>query len=191
EGFAVLYPFQSTRDHGFRKVLLEPGHPQIVLDQQIIAVGSIESSVGSGLFDGVVARIDADGTPSAGFGTDESGYRVDSTGHDLSFNDAVLEPNGNLLVAGTVRGNSNPATTLDYYVTRFLPDGSTDNDGFNPPTGFSLVNLDGSNDLANAIALRNDRIIVAGTSLVGTTPPNTDFSAVGLLRDRIFANGYD
>ncbi len=191
EGFAVLYPFQTTRDHGFRKVLLEPGHPQIVLDQQVIAVGSIESAPGSGLYEGIVARIEPDGTPSAGFGTGGSGYRVDNTGHDLTFNDAVLEANGNLLVAGTIRGNSNPATTLDYYVTRFLPDGSTDQDGFNPPTGYSLVNLDGANDLANAIALRNDRIIVAGTSLVGTVPPNTDFSAVGLLRDRIFANGLD
>ena len=80
---------------------------------------------------------------------------------------------------------------MDYYVTRFRPDGSTDVDGFNPPSGFSLVDLGGSNDMANAIALRNDRIIVAGTSVVGTVPPNTDFSAIGLLRDRIFADGLD
>jgi uncharacterized delta-60 repeat protein len=191
DGFAVLYPIHTTRNHAFRKVILEPGHPQIVIDQQIVAVGSIESDVGSDLYEGIVARIDADGTPTAGYGTGGTGYRVDNTGHHLVFNDAVRESNGNLLVAGTIRANSNPATTLDYYVTRLLPDGSTDQDGFNPPTGFSLVNLDGSNDLANAIALRHDRIIVAGTSLVGTVPPNTDFSAIGLLRDRIFANGYD
>lgn len=191
DGYAVRYPFQTTRNHAFRKVILEPGHPQLVIDQQIIAVGSTETDVGSDLYEGIVARIDPDGTPTAGYGTGGSGYRVDNTGHDLVFNDAVRESNGNLLVAGTIRGNSNPATTLDYYVTRFLPNGSTDQDGFNPPTGFSLVNLDDSNDLANAIALRNDRIIVAGTSLVGTVPPNTDFSAIGLLRDRIFANGLD
>ena len=191
DGFAVLYPFQSTRNHVFRKLLLEPGHPQLVLDQQIVAIGSIETEIGSGLHDGLVARIDADGAPHLGFGTGGSGYRVDGTGHDLDFNDMVMEPNGNLLVAGTIRGNSNPATTMDYYVTRLLPDGSTDHDGFNPPTGFSLVNLDGSNDIANAIALQNDRIIVAGGSLTGEAPPNLDFSAIGLLRDRIFANGFD
>lgn len=191
DGFAVLYPFQSTRNHVLRKLVLEPGHPQLVFDQQIVAVGSIETDVGSDLYDGLVARIDVDGMPHEGFGMQGSGYLIDTTGHDLVFNDMVREANGNLLVAGTIRGNSNPATTTDYYVTRFLPDGSTDDDGFNPPTGFSLVNLDGSNDIANAIALQNDRIIVAGGSLVGTTPPNLDFSAVGLLRDRIFANGYD
>ena len=191
DGFAVLYPFQSTRDHTLRKLILEPGHPQIVLDQQIVAVGSIETEPGSGLYEGLVARIDADGMPHEGFGTQGSGYRIDNTGHDLAFNDMVREPNGNLLVAGTIRGNSNPATTMDYYVTRFRPDGSTDVDGFNPPSGFSLVDLGGSNDMANAIALRNDRIIVAGTSVVGTVPPNTDFSAIGLLRDRIFADGLD
>lgn len=191
DGFAVLYPFQSTRNHVLRKLILEPGHPQIVLDQQIVAIGSIETDIGSGLYDGLVARIDTDGMPHEGFGTQGSGYRIDATGHDLQFKDMVREPNGNLLVAGTIRGNSNPATTMDYYVTRFLPDGATDNDGFNPPTGFSLVNLDGSNDIANAIALQNNRIIVAGGSLTGEAPPNLDFSAVGLLRDRIFANGFD
>ena len=104
----------------------------------------------------------------------------------------VREPNGNLLVAGTIRANSNPAVTLDYYVTRFLPNGDTDGDGFNPPSGFSLVNVSGSNDVANAIALQGKRIVVAGGSLTDVgPPPNFDFSAIGLLRDRIFANGFD
>jgi hypothetical protein len=172
--------------------VLEPGHPQLVLDQQIVAVGSIETDIGSNLYDGLVARIDADGMPHEGFGSGGSGYRIDSTGNNLEFKDMVREPNGNLLVAGTIRANSNPATTMDYYVTRFRPDGSTDVDGFNPPSGFSLVNLDGSNDVANAIALHDRRIIVAGGSLTAVgPPPNFDFSAIGLLRDRIFANGYD
>ena len=174
----MLYPFQSTRDHALRKLILEPGHPQIVLDQQIVAVGSIETEPGSGLYEGLVARIDADGLPHEGFGTQGSGYRIDNTGHDLAFNDMVREPNGNLLVAGTIRGNSNPATTMDYYVTRFRPDGSTDVDGFNPPSDFSLVDLGGSNDMANAIALRNDRIIVAGIS--GGQAPGPQFDYQGI-----------
>jgi uncharacterized delta-60 repeat protein len=192
DGTVFLFPFGSTRNHNLSKLILEPGHPQLVLDQQIVIAGSIETEVGSDLYDGLVARIDADGQPSEGFGTEASGYRIDNRGHDLQFNDMVREPNGNLLVAGTIRANSNPATTMDFYVTRFLPDGATDDDGFNPPSGFSLVNLDGSNDIANAIALQNHRIIVAGGSLTSVgPPPNLDFSAIGLLRDRIFANGFD
>jgi uncharacterized delta-60 repeat protein len=192
DGSVFLFPFQSLRNHSLKKLVLEPGHPQIVLDQQIVAVGSIETEIGSDLYDGLVARIDANGVPHDGFGTEGSGYRIDATGHDLAFNDMVREPNGNLLVAGTIRANSNPAVTLDYYVTRFLPNGDTDGDGFNPPSGFSLVNVSGSNDVANAIALQGKRIVVAGGSLTDVgPPPNFDFSAIGLLRDRIFANGFD
>ena len=172
-------------------LVLLPGHPQLLLDQTVIAVGSINDQIGSELRYGLVARIGADANPVAGWGTGGSGYRLDNTGVDLVFNDIALDANGGLLAAGTIRANANPATTLDYYVTRFLPNGSTDHDGFNPPSGFSLVDLDGSNDVANAIALQKARIIVAGGSLVGTTPPDFDFSAIGLLRDRIFANGFD
>lgn len=188
---AVLYPIQSTRDHSFTEVALLPGLPGLLLDQTIMAAGSIESAVGSGLYDGLLAKILPTAIPEAEFGTGGSGYRIDSRGNDLKFNDVKLESNGNILVVGTIVANSNPATTMDYYVTRFLPDGSTDQVGFNPPVGYSLVNLGGSSDIANALVLQKDRIVVVGASLVGTSPPNLDFSAIGLLRDRIFANGYD
>lgn len=192
DGAAVLAPFESTRNHRLRKLALEPGHPQLLLDQQIVAVGAIETAVGSGVYAGLVARIDPDGSPAADFGTGASGYRIDNTGHDLAFNDLTLEAGGAILAAGTVRANANPATTSDYYVTRFLADGSTDHDAFNSPSGFSVIDVGGSNDLGNALALQNDRIIVAGASLVSAGPPaNLDFSVVGLLRDRIFADGVD
>jgi uncharacterized delta-60 repeat protein len=189
DGYAVLFPIQSTRDHALAEIALLPTHPQLILDQTIIAVGSIETGIGTGLHDGLVARINPDGTPNEDFNA--TGYRVVTTGHDLVFNDIKREDNGNYLIAGTIVGNANPATTMDFFVTRLLPSGSTDVDGFNPPSGYSLVNVSGSNDIANALALQKDRIIVAGGSLVGTTPPNLDFSAIGLLRDRIFANGFD
>lgn len=191
-GYAVLDPIESTRNHTIRKIALVPGHPQLILDQQIVAVGAIETAINSGLFDGLVARINADGSPAAGFGTGASGYRIDSSGQNLTLNDLALEADGAILAVGTIRANSNPATTTDYYVTRFHADGSTDHDAFNPPSGFSLIDVGGSNDLGNAIALQNDRIVVAGATLVSAGPPaNLDFSVVGLLRDRIFADGLD
>jgi uncharacterized delta-60 repeat protein len=190
-GAKMLNYSDEDVDETLNALVLLPGHPQLLLDQTVVAVGSINDQVGSESRYGLVARIGADANPVPGWGTGGSGFRIDDRGVDLVFNDITLESGGGVLLAGTIRGNANPATTLDYYVTRLLPDGSTDIDGFNPPSGFSLVNLDGSNDVANAIALQKDRIIVAGGSLTGQAPPNFDFSAVGLLRDRIFANGLD
>ena len=190
DGVRAYFPVEGGRDHTFSEVELVPITGQLVLDQSFIVSGSIETAIGSALYDGMVARIDPTSDPNPGFGS--NGFRVIATGHDLELSDLQLEGNGGILVAGTIIGNANPATTMDFYVSRLLPDGSTDLDGFNPPLGFSLVNVSGSNDIANAIALQNDRIIVAGSSLTAVgPPPNLDFSAIGLLRDRIFANGFD
>src|SRR5690606_40289040 len=108
-------------------------------DQDLVAAGSIQDQIGSEARYGLLAAIGPDAQPLSGFGTGGSGFRIDNTGYDLVFNDVVREPGGGLLVAGTIRANANPATTTDYYVTRFLADGSTDHDAFNPPNGFSLI----------------------------------------------------
>ena len=190
DGVRAYFPVEGSRDHTFSDVELVPITGQLILDQSLIVSGSIETAIGSGLYDGMVARIDPTSDPNPGFGS--NGFRVIGTGHDLELNDLQLEGTGRILVAGTIVGNANPATTMDFYISRLLPDGSTDVDGFSPPNGFSLVNVSGSNDIAHAIALQNDRIIVAGSSLTSAGPPaNLDFSAIALLRDRIFANGFD
>lgn len=191
-GAKVLSYSDESLDESFNALVLLPGHPQLALDQTIIAAGSIQDQIGSEAHYGLLAAIGPDAEPVSGFGTGGSGFRLDNTGYDLVFNDLVREPSGRLLVGGTIRANSNAATTTDYYVTRFLPDGSTDHDAFNPPSGFSLIDVGGSNDVGNAIVLQNNRILVAGASLVSAgPPPNLDFSVVGLLRDRIFADGVD
>lgn len=191
-GAKVLSYSDQSLDESLNALVLLPGHPQLALDQSFIAVGSIQDQIGSEQHYGLVAAIGPDAQPLSGFGTGGSGFRIDSTGYDLVFNDVAREPGGGLLVAGTIRANANPATTTDYYVTRFFADGSTDHDGFNPPSGFSMIDVGGGNDLGNAIALQSNRIVVAGASLVSAgPPPNLDFSAVGLLRDRIFADGVD
>lgn len=190
-GAKVLSYSADAVHESFNALALLPGHPQLALDQTILAAGSIQDQIGSEVHDGLLARIGPDAEPVSGFGTGASGFRIDGTGRDLVFNGLVLESDGRILAAGTIRANSNPATTTDYYVTRFLADGSTDHDAFNPPNGFSLIDVAGSNDVANAIALQNNRIVVAGASLISAAPPNLDFSVIGLMRDRIFANGFD
>src|SRR5690606_17712047 len=59
----------------FNALVLLPGHPQILLDQTVIAVGSIDEQVGSELHHGLVARIGPDANPVDGWGTGGSGYR--------------------------------------------------------------------------------------------------------------------
>lgn len=180
----------GERDARVRDFVLVPySNPQ--LDYAIIAVGEVETSAGSGIYDGLLTK-HAVGGFDYNFGTD--GIVIDSTGAALTFNAIQREDNGNLIIVGTIRANSNPATTLDYFVTRYLPSGTRDTANFNPGVGYRLIDFlqPGGNDIANAVAFQSDRIIIAGASLVTAgPPPNLDFSAVALLRDRIFANGVD
>lgn len=180
----------GERDARVRDFALVPySNPQ--LDYAIIAVGEVETSAGSGIYDGLITK-HAAGDFDYNFGTD--GIVIDSTGAALTFNAMQREANGNLTIVGTIRANSNPATTLDYFITRYLPDGTRDSANFNPGVGFRLVDFlqPGGNDLANAVAFQNDRVVIAGASLISVGPPaNLDFSVVALARDRIFANGFD
>lgn len=161
-------------------------------EQSMIAVGEIETAPGSGTYDGLVVGFSSPSGNSSAFGGD--GFFIDTTGAALAFNGVQREDNGNLTIVGTIRANTNPSTTLDYYITRYLANGTRDTANFNPGVGFRLVDFlqPGGNDIANAVAFQSDRIVIAGASLVSVGPPaNLDFSAVALLRDRIFANGVD
>ena len=161
-------------------------------EQSMIAVGEIETAQGSGSYDGLIVGFSSPSGNSSAFGG--PGFLIDTTGTALTFNAVQREDNGNLTVVGTIRANTNPNTTLDYYITRYLPNGTRDSANFNPGVGFRLVDFlqPGGNDLANAVAFQKDRVIVAGASLVSAGPPaNLDFSVVALRRDRIFGNGFD
>jgi uncharacterized delta-60 repeat protein len=181
----------SGRDGRLESVVLVPV-ANAGADPRIVAVGAIESSVGSGLYDGLIAALLPNGLEDPGFSSD--GVQIDSNGSNLVFSDVQRESNGNLVIAGTIRANSNPSTPLDFYVTRYASNGNRDTTQFNAPTGFRLIDFlqPGGSDTANAIALVDDRVIIAGASLVSAgTPANLDFSVVALVRDRIFANGVD
>ena len=181
----------TGRDMRFKALALIPGSSPDV-DQRIVAVGEIETAPDSGSYDGFIAALRVLGNPDLDFSGD--GVQSDATGANLSFTDLEREATGNLTVVGTIRANTNPATTLDFYATRYLRDGTRDLGAFNPGVGYRLVDFlqPGGNDIANAVAFADDRIIVAGASLISTgTPVNLDFSVMALTRDRIFANGVD
>ncbi len=181
----------GNRDARLRDLALIPGSTAEV-DQKIVAAGEVETSAGSGVYDGLLAQQPIFGGPDSTFGN--FGLVIDSTGAALTFNAMQREDNGNLTVVGTIRANTNPSTDLDYYISRYRSDGTRDSAIFNPGFGYKTVDFmkPGGNDLANAVAFQSDRIIIAGASLISTSPViNFDFSAVALLRDRIFANGFD
>lgn len=195
-GFATFAPVQNTRDQAIEKIALLPGDPQLLLDQAIVAAGSIGTAPGSNLTHGLIARINADGkslTPGFGGGP---GYRVDDTGHSLEFNDIALEADGRIAVVGTITAFGTPTASPTFYVTRFLPGGTQDT-AFNAPHGFTTIDvgLSGTGavggDHAGAIALQNGRILVAGHSLASANPLEVDFSVAALVRDRIFGDGFD
>jgi uncharacterized delta-60 repeat protein len=178
-------------DTRLKALVLIPGSSPDV-DQRLVAVGEIETAPGSGNYDGLIAAVHPLGSPDLSFSTD--GMQVDTNGANLSFTDLERDSAGNLTVVGTIRANSNPATTLDFYATRYLRTGARDIAGFNPGVGYRLIDFlqPGGNDIANAVAFQDQRILIAGASLVSPgTPINLDFSVVALTRDRIFANGMD
>ncbi|MEO7432483.1 MAG: hypothetical protein ABIR62_10705 [Dokdonella sp.] len=192
-GLASVAQFLGTPDRDARMrdfALLPANGPQD--DQRMIAVGEVETAAGSGIYDGLLGKKIAIGPDDYGFGT--AGSVIDTTGASLTFNAMQREANGNLTIVGTIRANANPATTLDDYITRYLPDGTRDTANFNDGSGFNVVDFlqPGGNDVGNAVAFQNDRIIIVGASLVSVGPPaNFDFSAVAFVRDRIFASGVD
>lgn len=70
----------------------------------------------------------------------------------------TLQPDGKIIVAGSCQG----ASTYDFCIQRFLPDGGVDT-SFNNATGSIIVEMNGNADFANAVAVQSDgKIVVAG-----------------------------
>lgn len=189
DGVRTYAPLGATRNQTLNEVAVIPATGPLLLDQSIVVAGSLETGFGSGLYKGLVAQFNPNGDPATGFSG--TGYVTDEPGHDLAFTDIKLEQNGKVIVTGTLKPSASEPTR--YYITRYKPDGTRDTDAFNAPAGWVSLGLVTSlNDVSNAIVLQNDRIVVAGASLVSAgPPPNLDFSVIGLARDQIFADGVD
>ncbi|MCB0839579.1 MAG: T9SS type A sorting domain-containing protein [Bacteroidetes bacterium] len=88
---------------------------------------------------------------------------LDFSGEDDKAQAIVVQPDGKILITGTVDNGSNK----NFGVARYHPDGSLDQDfGFN---GKKQIDFFGDDDFAEAISLESDgKIIIAGTSLNGS-----------------------
>lgn len=70
----------------------------------------------------------------------------------------TLQADGKIIVIGSCQG----ASTYDFCIQRFLPDGGADA-SFNNATGSIIVEMNGNTDFANAVVVQSDgKIVVAG-----------------------------
>ncbi|HXH18236.1 MAG TPA: hypothetical protein VNJ07_04045 [Chitinophagales bacterium] len=163
------------------KILLQP-------DGKILHVGFSAGGI-AGPYDVTIVRLNSDGTLDTGF--DQDGKLVHTpliywgTGYEA---DAVLQPDGKIVVVGTYYFNNDN----DIALTRILPDGTPDS-----TFGIASVSYYPSNtdDYGRALALLpSGKFLTAGETINGTQPediivarfkndgyPDTSFGTQGLV----------
>ena len=142
-------------------------------DGKTVVVGTTDS----GSADVAVARLNADGTLDTTFGTGGR-FTVSLGGKDFA-TDAVLQPDGNIVVVGYTDANSGTTGPNDFAVVRVLADGSGLDKTFGT-NGRTTIDFGSGDDRANAVALRPDgRIVVAGF----TNTASADFAVAQLGTD--------
>ena len=125
-------------------------------DQKIIVAGHGNIN---GRVNVVLLRYNLDGTLDTTFGPLHTGLVTQDLGHDAMALGMLLQPDGKIVVAGSVVSASG---TLDTVVLRYNSDGSLDTAGFGAGNGFVITDA-GGNDFANSVALQSDgKIVVAG-----------------------------
>ena len=140
-------------------------------DGRIVAVGL---SSGSAL---VAARYDGNGTLDPTFGS--GGRLVVPLPGSFDLADVVLQPDGKLVVAGTMP--SAPFLSRDFALVRLLANGDLDT-SFSGD-GVATADFGGIETGSSAVVLGDGRIVLAGSR--GTELPNTvtDFAVARFLPD--------
>lgn len=126
--------------------------------------------------DFLVARLNADGSRDASFGTDGS-VRIDFSGEGDIAHAVALQADGAIIVAGVARIPGPPlfAGVPDFAIARLLGNGTLDPSFGN--AGKLMIDFFGATDSAEAVAVQSDgRIVVAGGVRNAAT------NAMGLVR---------
>ncbi len=127
-------------------------------DGKVIVAGSTAPPQGEA--DLALARYLPDGQPDSSFGTNGKVVFSRSVYSDVTF-DALLQPDGKILVAGQLYYD---IFTADFLAARFLPNGQPDSSfGDN---GYRTIDFDAFNDLCRGVTLQPDgKIVLAGFSV--------------------------
>lgn len=144
-------PFPNYFADDATAVLLQP-------DGKIIVAGD---SDGSGYFDFLVARYNDNGSLDSTFGNGGFTKTDVGNGYEDGASDAVLQPDGKIVLAGAALPNS---YDLDFALVRYLPNGSPDPSfGNGGVVVFGLDNL--HDEELTAIVLESDgRLVALGDS---------------------------
>lgn len=156
-----------TADLGFSGNAL-----QIQPDAKIVVVGSGYTSYTGSILG--LARFSADGSLDGAFG--DQGVVItdfmpgDNYHNDFGY-DLVIQADGRIVTAGS----SETASSLDFALARYHPDGSLDS-SFGVG-GLFTTDFAGRNDFGQAVALHPDgRIVVVGYTVAAALTLNVDFA---------------
>jgi uncharacterized delta-60 repeat protein len=156
----------------------------IAQDGKIIAVGTAYSGEQKG-YDFVLVRYKPDGSIDAqAFGTNGRVITDFASGHDDAVG-VVIQPDGKIVVAGTVQDQSGEFKSSDVALARYSANGALD-----PSFGTNgLVRVDfGDFELASSIALQPDgKIVVAGAR---QSNGNSDFLIARFLSNGALDTGF-
>ena len=187
--FAVaLFDANGTLDptfgNGTGKVLTSFGSGSMDVANEVVlgnggeffVVGS--STAGGAGQDFAIAAYNANGTPATGF--NGSGRELlDFSGGNDSANAAVIQPNGELVVAGSTQNPNTGVTSIA--LVRLLSNGALDT-RFGTK-GRVVTNLRGVDDEATSVALQpRGQIVVGGVSATGSFAAGTLASDFAVLR---------
>jgi uncharacterized delta-60 repeat protein len=192
DGGIETYNLNGASENFFND--LELGAPDVSfdLDQPIYAVGATETALDSERYFGWATYKLPNGTGTALFGDD--GDLLINGGHDLVYSAVHRQADGKLILSGT--RTATLGSDSDFRATRIsggVQGGVLDALTFNFPFGHINVDISQNNrqDTAFGMAVHPGRILVVGTTLTASPPPNLDFGVAALQIDRIFADGVE
>ncbi len=176
-----VVPFGSEFERGYARGMA------LQADGRILLAGRVDLSDNSlNDFDFGIARLAADGSDDASFGTGGRVLVPFDFGGTVNWDEAngvAVQADGRIVVAGAVE---NDEADWDFGVTRLLTDGALDT-SFNPPTGQLAIPFDlggDTVDFGRGVALQADgKIVVAGYAANGAGGQNYDFAVARLDSD--------
>jgi uncharacterized delta-60 repeat protein len=151
-------------------------------DGKIVCAGKSGANV-------AVVRFDTNGALDTTFGVSSSGYNVAEVmgGTVAQANGLVIQSDDKIVVTGTVTD-----TDQEFFIARYLADGSGLDTTFNPTTGYTKTDFDGLLDDAKAIAIQNDnKFVVAGSSTSTAYGSPVYFAVARYLGDAVPQSAFD
>lgn len=171
---------------GFVNISLGDGNDvarDVVLqaDGKVVIVGDSVSADGSSNF--IVARLNADGTPDDSFGVAEDGtpdgFVSTSLGDGNDFATGVaVQSDGKLVVAGYHQDGDSTNIAVARYETNGELDQSFGMADDGTENGIVNISLGDGDDMANAIAMQGDKLVV----VAGTTTATDGSKNIAVLR---------